>query len=79
MDGLSIKLGYVDVSADENEVKDDYSEFNLDANYAINDISKLRVRYSIKNESSAAEETAVAGTYPYVDQNDFRIIYYLSF
>lgn len=77
--GLSIKLGYVDVSADENEVKDDFSEFNLDANYAINDISKLRVRYSIKNESSAAEETAVAGTYPYVDQNDFRIIYYLSF
>ncbi len=79
VEGLSIKLAYVDVSADENEKKDDFSEFNLDTNYVINDISKLRVRYSIKNETSDAEKTVVSGAYPYVDQTDFRVIYYVSF
>ncbi|MFT7004008.1 MAG: imipenem/basic amino acid-specific outer membrane pore [Sulfurimonas sp.] len=73
MDDLSVKAGYVDVSADEDSVKDDYTEINIDANYKINNISKVRVRYSMKDQSSKSEDAGAE------DRNDFRVIYYVSF
>ena len=82
IDGLSIKLGYVDVSSDTPLLVDDFTEFNLDAKYTINDWSKIRVRYSIKDQSDASEALRYDG----IDKNggredrdDFRIIYYMNF
>jgi len=72
---LSVKLAYVDVSADKNfrtdgTFTDDYQEFNVDAHYKINDYSKLRVRYSKKDQSSESDRE---------NRDDFRIIYYINF
>lgn len=82
MSGLSVKLGYVDVQSDTSLLVDDFSEFNLDAKYAINDWSKIRVRYSIKNQSKASEALrydGIDGNGGREDRDDFRIIYYMNF
>ncbi len=70
MAGLSLKFGYVDVSADEGNVRDDFTEFNFDGKYTINDYSKIRVRYSVKDQSDQSDRE---------DRDDFRIIYYMNF
>ena len=70
LDSLSLKVGYVDVAADDGYFRDDFSEFNFDGNYAINSWSKLRVRYSIKDQTDTASRE---------DRNDFRVIYYTNF
>ena len=70
MDVLSLKVGYVDVAAANGYVRDDFSEMNIDAKYKINKISKLRVRYSVKDQTDTSDRE---------DRNDFRIIYYASF
>ena len=80
--GLSIKLGYVDVQSDTEYLYDDFSEFNLDAKYTINDWSKIRVRYSVKDQSDASEALRyddIDGNGGREDRDDFRIIYYMSF
>lgn len=82
MSGLSVKLGYVDVQSDTPLLVDDFSEFNLDAKYTINDWSKLRVRYSIKDQSKASEALrydGIDGNGGREDRDDFRIIYYMNF
>jgi hypothetical protein len=82
MAGLSIKLGYVDVQSDTNLLIDDFTEFNLDAKYTINDWSKIRVRYSIKDQSDASEALrfdGIDGNGGREDRDDFRIIYYMNF
>lgn len=76
---LSVKLGYVDVSSDTEKLVDDFSEFNLDLKYKINSWSKLRVRYSIKDQTDASERLLAAGKGGREDRDDFRIIYYMSF
>ena len=70
LDGLSLKVGYVDVSADEGNVRDDFSEFNFDGKYAINSWSKIRVRYSNKDQTDTSDRE---------DRDDFRVIYYTNF
>jgi hypothetical protein len=83
MDGLSLKFGYVDVSADDGNLRDDFTEFNFDGKYTINDWSKIRVRYSIKDQSDASEANRGGvnpnGSTGREDRNDFRIIYYMNF
>ena len=83
MSGLSLKFGYVDVSADNGNLRDDFAEFNFDGKYTINDWSKIRVRYSIKNQSNASEANRGGvnpnGSTGREDRNDFRIIYYMNF
>jgi len=83
MSGLSLKVGYVDVAADNGNLRDDFAEFNFDGKYTINDWSKLRVRYSIKNQSDASEANRGGvnpnGSTGREDRNDFRIIYYMNF
>jgi hypothetical protein len=66
---LSLKFGYVDVRADGAQRVDDFSEFNFDGQYAINDWSALRLRYSIKNQTDASTRE---------DRNDLRVIYYIN-
>lgn len=68
--GMSFKVGYVDVASDEGFVRDDFSEMNIDAKYALNDYSKIRVRYSLKDQTDESDRE---------DRDDFRIIYYLNF
>jgi hypothetical protein len=79
---FSLKLGYVDVESDTDLLVDDFTEFNIDANYKINSYSKIRVRYSMKDQSKASEKLRFDG----IDKNggredrdDFRIIYYMNF
>jgi len=68
--GLSMKFGYVDVSADEDSIRDDFTETNIDIKYKIAKNSKLRVRYSIKDQTEESDRE---------DRDDFRVIYYLNF
>jgi len=68
--GLSVKLGYVDVSADDGYVTDDFSETNVDIKYKLTSNSKVRVRYSIKDQTEESGKE---------DRDDFRVIYYLNF
>jgi hypothetical protein len=68
--GMSFKVGYVDVAADEGFDRDDFTEMNIDAKYKINAMSKLRVRYSQKDQTETSSRE---------DRDDFRIIYYLDF
>ncbi len=68
--GMSFKVGYVDVAADDGYVRDDFTEMNIDAKYKINKMSKLRVRYSIKDQTDESDRE---------DRDDFRVIYYLNF
>ena len=82
MSGLSVKLGYVDVKSDTDKLVDDFSELNIDAKYTINDWSKIRVRYSMKNQSDASEKLrfdGINGNGGREDRDDFRIIYYMNF
>ena len=83
MSGLSLKFGYVDVAADDGNLRDDFTEFNFDGKYTINDWSKIRVRYSIKDQSDESEANRGGvnpnGSTGREDRNDFRIIYYMSF
>ena len=69
-DALSLKFGYVDVSADNGKNRDDFSEFNFDGKYVLTDQSKIRVRYSIKDQTDTSSRE---------DRDDFRIIYYMNF
>ncbi len=68
--GFSFKVGYVSVEADEGFVRDDFTEMNIDTKYALNDYSKIRLRYSIKDQTDDSDRE---------DRDDFRIIYYLNF
>jgi len=80
--GLSVKLGYVDVSSDTALLIDDFTEFNLDMKYKINDWSKVRVRYSIKDQSDESEALrydGIDGNGGREDRDDFRVIYYMNF
>jgi len=80
--GLSLKFGYVDVASDKADLIDDFTEFNFDGKYTINDYSKIRVRYSIKDQSKASEKLrfdGIEGNGGREDRDDFRIIYYLNF
>jgi len=82
MAGLSVKFGYVDVQSDTNLLVDDFTEFNLDLKYTINDWSKIRVRYSMKDQSDASEALrydGIDGNGGREDRDDFRIIYYMNF
>ena len=82
VENSKIKLAYVEVDSDTPLLIDDYSEFNLDAWYYFNDWSKIRVRYSIKDQSDESEalyfddDPDNGGR---EDRTDFRIIYYISF
>ena len=68
--GMSFKVGYVDVAADEGFKRDDFSEMNIDAKYKLSSNSKIRVRYSLKDQTDESDRE---------DRDDFRIIYYLNF
>jgi len=70
MAGLSVKVGYVDVAADEGNVRDDFAETNVDIKYKLTDYSKVRVRYSLKDQTDESDRE---------DRDDFRVIYYLNF
>jgi hypothetical protein len=79
---LSLQLGFVDVKSDTNLLIDDFTELNLDLKYSINDWSKLRVRYSRKDQSSQSEALlfdTIEGNGGREDRDDFRIIYYVTF
>ncbi len=82
MSGLSLKLGFVDVASDTDLLVDDFTELNIDAKYTINSYSKIRVRYSKKDQSGASEKLRfddVDGNGGREDRDDFRIIYYMNF
>jgi len=82
MSGLSLKVGYVDVASDTKMLTDDFTELNIDAKYKINDWSKIRVRYSKKDQSDASEALrfdGIDGNGGREDRDDFRIIYYMTF
>jgi len=82
LDGLSVKFGYVNVESDTSMLFDDFTEFNLDAKYTINSWSKIRVRYSIKDQSDESEALrfdGIDGNGGREDRDDFRIIYYMNF
>ena len=68
----SIKLGYVDVESESGDAFniDTYKEFNLDAKYKLSKASKVRLRYSNKNQADSSDRE---------DRDDFRIIYYHNF
>ena len=82
MSGLSLKLGFVDVASDTDLLVDDFTELNIDAKYTINSYSKIRVRYSKKDQSDASEKLKfdnIDGNGGREDRDDFRIIYYMNF
>jgi hypothetical protein len=58
------------VAADSGYVRDDFSETNVDIKYKLTSNSKVRVRYSIKDQTDESDRE---------DRDDFRIIYYLNF
>ncbi len=66
---FSFKVGAVEVEAKGRSVVDDYRESNLDTIYNFTKNQKLRVRYSIKDQSDNSKRE---------DRDDFRVIYYLS-
>ncbi len=72
---LSLRLGAVKVGAREYSTRDDYIENMLDANYTFNQAHRLRLRYSIKNQTDRAY--TANPTYP--DRTDLRLIYSYSF
>lgn len=71
----SIKLGKVNVYAKEGKTKDSFSESMIDFWQDINKYGKLRVRYSIKDETNKA----YSANPDYPDRSDFRVIYYYNF
>lgn len=58
---------YKDTNVDSSE---DFNEYNLDTTYVVNDWSKVRVRLSLKDQSSKSGKD---------DSTDGRIIYYVKF
>lgn len=68
----SIKVGYVDVESEDGDAfnVDSFKEFNLDAKYKINKASKIRLRFSNKDQDEKSDRE---------DRDDFRIIYYHDF
>jgi hypothetical protein len=68
----SIKLGYVDVESESGDTFNDdtYKEFNLDAKYKLSKASKIRLRFSNKDQDKKSNRE---------DRDDFRIIYYHNF
>lgn len=76
---LSVRLVYVDVSSHTEKLVDDFSEFNFDLKYKFNNWSKLRISYSIKNQSAGSERLLRTGKGGREDRDDFRIIYTMSF
>lgn len=72
---LSVKIGQARVSARENSTRDDYRETMLDAIWQINKSNRLRVRYSIKDETDRAY--SLNPSYP--DRTDLRVIYQYTF
>jgi hypothetical protein len=75
MQDLSIKLGSVAVTAKQYSTKDDYLEHMIDATLLINKANRIRVRYSVKDQSDKAY--IANPTYP--DRTDLRVIYSYSF
>ena len=82
MKDLSVLTRFVNVSPDDyssnasgtgKNYANDFTEFNFDTTYALNDWSKFRVRYANKNVSSAANSV---GQY---DVQDFRLMYCIRF
>ncbi len=71
-ENASVKLGFVDVESEDNDAfnNDTFTEANLDVKYQISEVSKLRVRYSIKDQDDESDRE---------DRDDFRIIYYYDF
>ncbi len=70
LEDVSLKIAIVNVMADSGYDIDDYVETNLDLKYQINSYSKIRVRYSLKDQTSSSSKD---------DRDDFRIIYYINF
>ncbi len=68
----SIKLGYVDVESESGDAFNDdtFKEFNLDAKYKLSKASKIRLRFSNKDQDKNSNRE---------DRDDFRIIYYHNF
>jgi hypothetical protein len=64
---LSTTLGAVKVSGG---VTDDYVEYQTDLIYQINNSSKVRIRYSLKDQTAESNRE---------DRNDLRVIYYYAF
>ena len=82
MNSLSVKFGYVDVQSDTNLLVDDFTELNIDLQYTLNNWSKIRARYSRKDQSDASEALGldgIDGNGGREDRDDFRIIYYMNF
>lgn len=80
------KIGRVNVYAKEGNIRDDFSETMFDGWYIFNPSNKLRLRYSLKDESNKANEYGktlaawnTSKTTGYEDRKDLRIIYYYSF
>ena len=76
---LKLRVVYVNVHSDRHGLVDDYSEFNFDLKYKIDVFSKLRISYSIKNQSDASEKLLRNNMGGREDRDDFRIIYTLHF
>jgi len=67
---------------DTDLLVDDFTEFNFDGKYAINNWSSIRVRYSMKDQSDESETLKFDGIDDNggrEDRNDFRVIYYTNF
>jgi len=82
MKDLSVLTRVVNVSADDfssnavgtgKNYANDFTEFNIDSTYVFNDWSKVRVRFSDKDFTSAANDSGQ------LDVQDFRIMYYIYF
>ena len=76
---MRVRLIYVEVSSDTEQLVDDFSEFNFDLKYRINSWSRLRISFSMKNQTAASERLLMAGKGGREDRNDLRIIYRINF
>jgi len=82
LDDLSLKVGYIAIRTDNIDLVDDYNEFNFDGIYIFNKASKVRVRFSRKDQIDESEahfhsKAGYASHGP--DRDDFRVIYYYNF
>jgi hypothetical protein len=79
---LTLKVGFVDVQSETELLIDDFTELNLDIKYTINSWSKIRLRYSRKDQSEASEALmfdSIDNNGGREDRDDFRVIYYMNF
>ena len=76
---MRVRLIYVEVNSDTEQLVDDFSEFNFDLKYRLNSWSRLRISYSRKNQTAASERLLKAGKGGREDRNDLRIIYRINF